>query len=556
MFGAFTNDISDPAKFAEWEPKIKAYREAVAAGVLDEFKAPESLIPGDIDTKGYNATVLTAKFLTADELAIVDTPGYKLVEKLAKGELTAVETFKAFAKAGTLAHQALNCAMELFPEYGLKRAEELDAYYAKTGKTVGPLHGLPISLKEHYNFAGHVTHAAYVSLLDNVTPEHAYNTKILEDAGAVFYIRTSEPQCLMHLCSGNNITGRTRNPYRSTLTTGGSSSGEGAIAAMKGSVFGIGSDIGGSIRCPAAFCGVWGLRPSQKRITLKNVTSCYTEGVQEAVYVVLGPLARCAEDLDLCMKVVLGAKPWEHDALLVPLPWRDVPFPAATSLTVAIAYDDGVVAPHPPILRGLKEAAAKLAAAGVKVVEWKPIRTYENVCAVASMYNADGNSAQRELLAAAGEPLFPLTEVCLSFGCGDAGVSGKEAQRLAGIRDSTRQEFLDAMNAQGIDYLLTPTYNGVAAKPDVLKYWGYTSLYNVLDYPSVIFPTGLYVDPALDPVDTKFVPRSDIEKYEHALYDDPKEFEGAPIALQLIGRRYKDEEVVKASKVVAEIIQA
>ncbi|KAG7704770.1 hypothetical protein KL914_004161 [Ogataea haglerorum] len=550
MFGPFTNNTENKELYATFIPKIEAYRAKLQAGILEEYKLADNLI---LQETGVDVTSIPEKVLTKEELEIVNTPGYELVKQIASGELTAVEVFKAYAKTATAAHQLTNCAMELFLDEGLKRAEELDAYYKKTGQTVGPLHGLPVSLKEHYNYKGKVTHGACVSKIENVTENWCLTVEVLLEAGAVFYIRTTVPQTLMHLCSNNNITGLCRNPSNTALTTGGSSSGEGALVAMRGSVFGLGSDIGGSIRCPAAFCGVFGLRPTQKRLSMKNVTICGT-GVGEAVVCVLGPLARSAQDIDLFMKASLDAKPWQRDATIVPLPWRDVPVPAAKDLRVAIMYDDGVVKPTPPIIRGLKHAAERLKAAGVKVVEWDPFGVLELAEICGSFYNADGNKGQKDGLAASGEPLCELSKIALSFGCGDEGLSAAEEHIGQGIRDKYRIEYQDKMVELGVDFILSPTYVSVATKPEKIHYWGYTSLWNVLDFPNVVFPTGLKCDPALDVPDRSYKPRSELEAYEYGLYDNAEDFKGAPISLQLTGRRWLDEEVVKAAQTVHEIV--
>lgn len=557
MFSVSADTTTDPVQFAKWEPKIKEYRAQLAAGILDDFKAAEHLLPSEEELdKGLDVTEFAKKVLTPEEIAITETPGTELAAKLADGKLTAVEVFTAFAKRATIAHQLTNCAMQLFIDEGLERAKELDEYFKTHGKTMGILHGLPLSLKEHYCYKGKVTHLSYAGWLDNVSPEFALTLKDMIDQGAIFYIRTTEPQLLMHLCSNNNITGKCRNPYNTSLTPGGSSSGEGAIAAMKGSVFGLGSDIGGSIRVPAAFCGVWGLRPSQKRISLMGTMSAFVDQVEEVVYPVLGPLARSADDIDLFMKALLDKEPWNIDPLVLPIPWRDAPEPKATSLKIAICYDDGIVKPTPPILRALDIAEKKLKAAGVEVVEWKNTDVEKIVKACYAGYNYDGNVAQKKAIALSGEPLLALSESYLTFGCGDAGLSGKEVQDICYTRDLNRVKYTQMMNDEGISFILSPTYVSVAAKPETTKYWGYSNLWNILDFPNVIFPTGMKVDPELDEVDTSFVPRNDIEKYEYSLYTGPGAFAGAPIALQLTGRRYCDESVVKAAKVLESIIAA
>lgn len=539
------NTTEDAVLFETFKPKIQAYREALAAGVLDEYKLPEEILK----KAGGNVVDIGLKIMTTEEVAITELSAVALAAKIAQGDYTSVEVFKAYAKRATAAHQLTNCAMELFMDEGLARAEELDAYYKATGKTMGPLHGVPVSIKEHYDYKGKITHGAYVSQLDHVSSETNQCVANLYDAGCVLYVRTSEPQSLMHLCSNNNITGPTLNPHNRSLTTGGSSSGEGAITAMKGSALGLGSDIGGSIRCPAAFCGVWGLRPTQRRVpTLPMVPA--GEKVQELVECVLGPLARSAEDLNLFMEVQIGAEPWKKDANIVPLPWRKVPQPSPKQLKVAVIYDDGVVKPTPPILRGLRHTAEKLAAAGAKVVEWECNGVAECIAACGVGYNGDGNYGQKKLLAASGEPLCELSTTALSFGCGDAGVCVKEYQVATFTRDYYRKTTLQQMAALDVDFIVSPAYVSVAAKPETIHYWGYTNLWNILDYPNVVLPTKLSCDPALDAVDNTYVARNEIEKYEYALYDDAANFEGAPISIQITGRRWHDEETIMAAKAI------
>lgn len=544
----------DLAKYAAWQPKIDAYRKKLEQGVLPAYKLADSDLPTQAELdKGIDVTAYAAKVCSDAELALTELSGTQLAAKIAAGEVSAVQALTAYAKRATVAHQLTNCAMELFVDEGMARARALDEHFRKNGTVVGPLHGLPVSLKEHYDYKGKVTHAAYVAWLDNVLAEHAQTVRDLEAQGAVFYVRTTQPQLLMHLCSANNITGRCRNPHNTALTPGGSSLGEGALAAMKGSVFGMGSDIGGSIRCPAAFCGVWGLRPLQKRVLMLGGVNGLVGQVEEAVYPVFGPLARCADDLDLFMSAVLGAEPWRTDPLVVPLAWRREREPAAAALKIAVVYDDGVVKPTPPILRALKTAVARLQAAGVTVVEWDNINVLALVEACYAGYNYDGNYAQKKVLAASGEPALALSQKHLTFGCGDAGLSGLDVQRLCCTRDAGRVAYMAQMNREKIDFILSPTYVSVAAKPETISYWGYTNLWNILDFPNVVFPCGMAVGDE-DVADTAYVPRNDVEKYEYALYTGPEDFKGAPISLQLTGRRYEDEKVVQAAKVVQKII--
>ena len=160
----------------------------------------------------------------------------------------------------------MNCLTEIFVERALARAAELDEALKKTGKVVGPLHGLPISLKDQLCIKGLETTMGYISWIGKYADKNAVLVDILEECGAVPFVRTNVPQTLMvrvplyqsselqflsKSCQWpetfNNIFGRTTNPCNRSLTSGGSSGGEGALVSLKGSPIGVGSDIGGCV---------------------------------------------------------------------------------------------------------------------------------------------------------------------------------------------------------------------------------------------------------------------------------------------------------------------
>lgn len=141
-----------------------------------------------------------------------------------------------------------------------------------------------------------------------------------------------------HLCCSNNLTGTTLNPYNRTLSSGGSSGGEGASTGFKCAPLGIGTDIGGSIRAPAAFCGSYGFRPTALRNPITGAKA--PEPGQEAIRGVIGPLAsQSVEDLDLFQRAVIDQEPWDIDTSLAPVPWKRVN--PTSDMTVAIMWDDG-----------------------------------------------------------------------------------------------------------------------------------------------------------------------------------------------------------------------
>jgi amidase len=253
----------------------------------------------------------------------------------------------------------------------------LDKYYTEHKKPIGLLHGLPISVKEHIGMKGLDLNAGFVGWVGRVAEEDALILQILWTAGAVFYVRTTQPQSLMHLETSSNIYGETVNPYNRKLTSGGSSGGEGALLGIKGSCLGIGTDIGGSIRSPAANNGLYGLRPTSFR--LPNAGCAAAMLAQEHVIPVIGPLSTSLEGIKMFMETIIGAKPWLRQPSLLPFPWKDeeelVVREGMGSLKVAVLWDDGVVKPHPPVLRALRTVVEGLKGVeGVEVVDWKPLK--------------------------------------------------------------------------------------------------------------------------------------------------------------------------------------
>jgi amidase len=137
------------------------------------------------------------------------------------------------------------------------------------------------------------------------------------------------------------IYGSTCNPYNRKLTSGGSSGGEGASIGFRCAAIGIGTDIGGSVRIPAAFCGVFGLRTTALRNPYKGVVLA-GEG-QESIRCVISPLANSAADLNLVQKAILDQEPWEEETSLCPLPWKNIEPYTPGQITVGLMWDDGYV---------------------------------------------------------------------------------------------------------------------------------------------------------------------------------------------------------------------
>lgn len=253
------------------------------------------------------------------------------------------------------------------------RAKELDEYQAEHGKTVGPLHGVPISIKDHIRQAGHAAPCGFLYAVDEIAEADSHLFAILRAAGAVPYCRTINCQAVMHL-ECRSAWGATLNPLNADLVPGGSTGGEGALLAMRGSPLGIGSDIGGSVRSPAAACGVFSFKPSIGRVPNTGAETLSAAPGYEGIISTLGPMGHSVEDLALIMRIVADAKPWTHDPSLQVKPWRQVSHEG--KLRVGVLRDDGVVRPVGSIRRALDYAVDKLRQnPNFEIVEYKPYKS-------------------------------------------------------------------------------------------------------------------------------------------------------------------------------------
>jgi amidase len=237
-----------------WEAiaqKAQSHRDATIALIQP------SLPCIDIKALHHDSTPIPKTILTSEEISITESSPTDLVSQLASGALSSTVVTSAFLRRAAIAQILTNCVTELLPTSALSRAAFLDHYLKEHGHPMGPLHGLPISVKEHVAIQGLSLNGGFVAWHDRIADANAHILDVLLDAGAVLYVRTTEPQTLMHLETDNNLYGVTVNAFNRNLTAGGSSGGEGALVGMRGSCLGIGTDIGGSIRYDFSFSSAY-----------------------------------------------------------------------------------------------------------------------------------------------------------------------------------------------------------------------------------------------------------------------------------------------------------
>ncbi|KAL3482483.1 Acetamidase [Aspergillus californicus] len=499
--------------------------------------------------------------LSAHELEITESPAVQLVSKLAAGQLTSLEVTLSFCKRAALAQQLTNCALEFFPEDALAQAKELDEYYNKNKKPIGPLHGLPISLKDQLRVKGHETSMGYVSWLGKYDTEDSILTQLLRKAGAVFYVKTSVPQTLMVCETVNNIVGRTTNPRNKHWSCGGSSGGEGAMIGMRGGVIGVGTDIGGSIRIPAAYNFLYGLRPSHGRLPYGKMANSM-EG-QETVHSVVGPIAHSVDDLRLFVESVLSQEPWMFDSKVIHMPWRQQEADTITNkiqsggLTIGVYNFDGNVLPHPPVLRGIDLVKNALTKTGHKIVPWTPYKHDFAVSLITKIYGADGSKDVQTEINASGEPAIPNIKDLLNPSIKPASMNELWATHLE--KWTYQMEYLDkwrevedAMGGIELDAIIAPISPSAAIRHNQFKYYGYASAINLLDFTSVVVPV-TFADKRVDGRNEAFVPVSDMDRLVQEEYE-PEAYHGAPVAVQVIGRRLSEERTLRIAEEVGRVL--
>ncbi|KAF2643232.1 amidase [Massarina eburnea CBS 473.64] len=528
--------------------KVQDHRDATIA------KVQPSIPDIALEDIPLDSTSIPKTILKPEEIAITESTPEDLVSKLASGELTSVEVTNAFLRRAALSQKLVNCITELLPETALEDAQKLDESLKANSGPLGPLHGLPISVKEHVGMKDLTHNAGFVAWHERIAPANAHILDILSAAGAVFHARTTEPQLLMHLETSSNLYGTTVNPFNRSLTSGGSSGGEGALIGLRGSCLGIGTDIGGSIRDPAANNGLYGLRPTTYRLPMVGLTA--TKLGQEQIVPVIGPLSTSLEGVKLFMKTIIDAKPWIREPSLIPMPWKtDSQFPVlpdgSKKLRIGLLVDDGVVRPHPPVLRALNSMTEKLKTVpGIQVVEWKPFKHDWAWTVISSLYFGDGGAEDVAAIEASGEPWRPLSDFIVKENPNVKNLSIGEVWDWTMKREIYKSEYAKLWEERDVDVILCPAGPGAAPPIDQARYWGYTSQWNLLDYPALVVPT-TKVNPSVDLSETDYKPRNEKDKFNHDLYE-PSKYINAPVSVQLVGRRYEDEKVIEAMQYIKE----
>ncbi|KAL7777822.1 hypothetical protein CFE70_004493 [Pyrenophora teres f. teres 0-1] len=475
---------------AKWQHVSQRKKDEQYARIPADWRL--KTLPGP-HVKSYIDMPCRSGLLSKQELDITERyDAVALAQAIKDKQVKCVDVTRAFCKRAAIAHQLTNCLTEIFFDDALNRASELDAHLASGNPPLGPLHGVPISLKDTFKIRGYDASIGLAALCFKPAQENSTLVECLLRAGAVLYCKTNIPQTLMALDSHNNIFGRTINPLNTAVTAGGSSGGEGALVAMRGSILGVGTDVGGSIRIPAMCDGTFGIKPSWERIPYAGQEGGALPGASKiGIPASAGPLAHSMRDIELFFSAVSAQQPWTVDADVAPLPWT----PSSSlpkKLRIGIVRRDGVIDPHPPILRVLDEVKSKLQNSGVQVVEMDITSLFPQCQSLANaLFGVEGGNAMFDLLESFNEPLSPWLSTRLKR---KKHTDLKQAQQLHGKRDTLRKEFLRIWKDEhgNIDAFVCPV--APHPVPPIDRYNGvsYTSSFVLLDYPAGVVPVRMF----------------------------------------------------------------
>ncbi|KIO26468.1 hypothetical protein M407DRAFT_24192 [Tulasnella calospora MUT 4182] len=334
--------------------------------------------------KGTDDAVNEAAVKTEE---IIHATATEIVQNIEAGKpgWTAESVVVAFIIRASEAQRKINCLTEIMFAQALEEARALDAEFARTKKIKGPLHGLPISLKDCFKVKGYDATIGFTQWVGKPSDVNAEIVNQIRVAGGIPFVKTNVPQTMLSFECANPLWGRTVNPYSPDHTCGGSSGGEAALAACDGAALGFGSDVGGSLRIPPGFSGVYALKPSQHRIARSGAVGC-VPGF-EALIGVNGPIARSVTDIELASRVLFG-KSNAISETLPPVPYRDITVPK--KLKFGYYKTDSLLKSSPAVQRAVQETVDALRKQGHECVEFVVPNVLEAARVFVALTSADG----------------------------------------------------------------------------------------------------------------------------------------------------------------------
>lgn len=489
----------------------------------------------------------------------------ELLARLAAGELSSEEIVRALTERIRALDPELHCFVHRRSTDLLAEARAADEA-RRRGDTVGPLHGLPITIKDNIDLMGTDATLGMRARQHQPALTDAPVVHLLKEAGALVLGKTNIPQLLLAQETENAIWGTTVNPWNAARVPGGSSGGEAAAIAAGLSPCGIGTDIGGSIRVPAHFCGVAGLKPTLDRWSNRGSNTAVPG--QEVVRAQMGPIARTTADLGLLLSAVSPRRLSGLDPAVPPIPFGDPEAVRLEGLRVGCFTDDGYLTPTPSVQRAVREARATLEGEGATVVDYAPPAPHALIYLWLGAISADGGrTIDAQLQGETISPQLKLSRATLKLpavarkamamvlgGLGERRLARlleslgekrvDDIWRLTAQRTSLRLAEFDAWNAAGLDAVLCP--------PHVVPAMGHResgdftlSLSNAFRWTLLNFPAGVVPVTRVRATETDAAPTVDKpDKLDKKVAAIGAAGAGLPLGVQVVARPYREDVVL------------
>ena len=442
----------------------------------------------------------------------------QIVSQIRSKSISPVEVARTHLDRIERLNSKLNAFVDWKPELVLQQARQAESA-VMAGEQLGALHGVPLSIKASIDVAGHRCEAGTRLRADYVAEQDAPLVSRLRAAGAVILGVTNTPELLMAWETDNLLYGRTNNPWDLTRTPGGSSGGESAAIAAGLSAGGVGSDGGGSIREPAHFTGICGLKPTPGRVP---ITGHFPKsGGPFALLGVVGPMARTVGDLKLLFAAMAG--PDDGDPCSAPVQLREISASERRSAGIGYFEDDGRTPVTPETRAAVSRAAGLLSQGGFPVEQFRPEGLEESRELWWKFFGIAGGMILGPMLRGRESELSPILRQFSGWTASEPPHSGESLLATWLGRDGVRERILLQMRKFPI--LICP----VAAIPafrhgerewqvdgKTVKYldaWSYCEWFNLLGFPAVVVPMELSA-------------------------------EGLPIGVQIVGRPWEEERVL------------
>lgn len=457
-------------------------------------------------------------------MEITSLSAAQMAQRIRTKEISPVELLQAHLARIEKLNPRLNAYINLRGQ-AVPEAKQAEAA-VMSGDSLGPLHGVPISIKSAISLAGSPWETGSRLRAGVIADKDAPLVARLKAAGAIVLGATNVPEMLMAYETDNLLYGRSNNPWDLERTPGGSSGGESAAIAACISAGGVGSDGGGSVRVPAHFCGICGLKPTPGRIP---ATGHYPESLGPfAMLGVVGPMARTVRDVELMFVAMAGPDP--GDTFSAPVPLRLISQTEARRQTIGYFEDEPGYPVTPETRAAVLSAANSLKSRGYEVVPFRP-----SMLAAArefwwTMFVLTGAEVISEMCAGQQSQVSPIMQQFLTFAANTPLTKEKLLQAWFG-RDQLRLQLNAEM--EKIPIFLSPVcaisafrhgereWQTGNQKINYLDAMAYTQWFNLLGNPAAVVPVG----------------------------QSP---EGLPIGVQIVGRPYDEELVLQVAADVEE----